>query len=142
MNENEKLLLKINQVLDESNFTDELKKEINLASLNLFKKKTKYINPDKIIEIVFNYLDVPIGHNPKKRQHNLVLARQLSYFFIKKYNKLSLIMIGKLFNQDHSTVIHSIKTIKNLLDTDKEVRYIFVSIEKYILEELNSCKYS
>jgi chromosomal replication initiation ATPase DnaA len=55
--------------------------------------------------------------------------------FYKKYTKMSLKSIGQEFRgekpgkvKDHTTVIHSIRTVKDLCDTDpmfsKEVKYI------------------
>lgn len=52
----------------------------------------------------------------KRRTHNLVHARQLCCYLIRKYTKVSKLVIGKVFfNRDHSTVIHSINVIESEL---------------------------
>ena len=64
------------------------------------------------------------------RKRNVVQARQLSMHFAKKYTKASLNVIGEQCGgKDHATVIHSLKTVANLLDTDKQFRAIADKIE-------------
>ena len=66
----------------------------------------------------------------KSRKRNIVQARQLSMYFSKKYTKAPLITIGEQCGgKDHATVIHSLKTVTNLLDTDKQFRAIADKIE-------------
>ncbi len=64
------------------------------------------------------------------RKRNVVQARQLSMYFAKKYTKASLNIIGEQCGgKDHATVIHSLKTVANLLDTDKQFREVADKIE-------------
>ena len=66
----------------------------------------------------------------KSRKRNIVQARQLSMYFSKKYTKAPLITIGEQCGgKDHATVIHSLKTVTNLLETDKQFRAIADKIE-------------
>lgn len=66
----------------------------------------------------------------KSRKRNIVQARQLSMYFSKKYTKAPLITIGEQCGgKDHATVIHALKTVANLLDTDKQFRAIADKIE-------------
>ena len=65
------------------------------------------------------------------RKRNVVQARQLSMYFAKKYTKASLVVIGeKCGKKDHATVIHALKTIDNLLETDKQFRAMTEKIEQ------------
>ena len=65
------------------------------------------------------------------RKRNVVQARQLSMYFAKKYTKASLVVIGeKCGKKDHATVIHALKTIDNLLETDKQFRAMAEKIEQ------------
>lgn len=65
------------------------------------------------------------------RKRNVVQARQLSMYFAKKYTKASLVVIGeKCGKKDHATVIHALKTIDNLLETDKQFRTMTEKIEQ------------
>lgn len=64
------------------------------------------------------------------RKRNVVQARQLSMYLAKKYTKLSLNVIGEQCSgKDHATVIHAIKAVKNLLDTDKQFKLVAEKIE-------------
>ncbi|MBQ7532652.1 MAG: chromosomal replication initiator protein DnaA [Bacteroidales bacterium] len=65
------------------------------------------------------------------RKRNVVQARQLSMYFAKKYTKASLNIIGEQCGgKDHATVIHSLKTVTNLLETDKQFRAVADKIEE------------
>ena len=65
------------------------------------------------------------------RKRNVVQARQLSMYFAKRYTKASLVVIGeKCGKKDHATVIHALKTIDNLLETDKQFRAMAEKIEQ------------
>jgi chromosomal replication initiation ATPase DnaA len=58
-----------------------------------------------------------------------VLPRQLCMSVLYLCHKWTLVATGNLFNRDHTTVIHSIQTVKNLIETDsnycEEVKYLF-----------------
>lgn len=80
-------------------------------------------------------LDREMVFEKKTRKREVVFARQLIMSFYKKYTKMSLKSIGQEFRgespgkvKDHTTVIHSIRLVKNLCETDpiifKEVKYI------------------
>jgi hypothetical protein len=66
------------------------------------------------------------------REQEIVFARQLIMFFAKKMKVGSLSYIGRKFDKDHATVIHSIKTINNYLDTDKYKRSLIISYAEKI----------
>ncbi len=55
----------------------------------------------------------------KSRKRELAVARQTAMKLIRERTKLSLTNIGKLFeNRDHSTVIHCLTAIQDLIDTN------------------------
>ena len=58
----------------------------------------------------------------KNRKREIVYARQLCMFFIKEKTSMYLTGIGKLFGKDHTTVIHAVQTIKDLVYSDPRVR--------------------
>jgi hypothetical protein len=62
-----------------------------------------------------------LDRSPKRRQRELVFCRQAIFFFMRKFTKDSLVMIGSHFGKDHATVIHSCRTIQNIMDTDRNV---------------------
>jgi hypothetical protein len=73
----------------------------------------------------------------KSRKREIVECRQKIMFFAWKYKrivKLSLQGIGDLAGgKDHSTVLHSVKTVNNLYDTDREYRGKIDNIENRLI---------
>lgn len=49
----------------------------------------------------------------------LVFARQLIFYFCYELNLGTYRYIGSMAGKDHATVLHSVKVIKNYIDTDK-----------------------
>jgi hypothetical protein len=66
------------------------------------------------------------------RGGEFVKARQLFVYFVKDNTKLSLMSIGRLINKDHTTVIHSVRTVENYLATDKQYVALYTEISKKI----------
>ena len=75
-----------------------------------------------------------------KRDQEIVFARQLVFYFLKKYTKYSLKKIGSFYNKDHATVLSSIAAVNNRIDTDKIVkrRYMEYDIKIYKLDNLKN----
>lgn len=92
------------------------------------------VSVDYIVNVVCGYQDIAIeDFYSKSKKRELVQARQLAMHFAKKYTKLSLAEIGKQCGgKDHATVIHALKTVTNLLETDKQFRTLATEIEKNI----------
>src|SRR6056297_1574673 len=78
---------------------------------------------NRIIDIVANYYNLTRDEMlEKSRNLYLVQARQITMYFLKKYTKLSSKKIAtELYLANHTTVLYGIKTIKNRIDTEKEV---------------------
>ena len=97
--------------------------------INEHLEKSKLSDKQKanlIIEHVADYYEMSVEQmqkNSKCRKRQYVKARQVATLIIKDRTKLTTSMIGMLFdNQDHSTVLHSIRTIKNQLSYDSKLR--------------------
>jgi len=65
---------------------------------------------------VYRYLNVQPDQPGRRRE--IVEARQFSMYYIKRYTKLSLVRIGRMFGKDHATVLHACRTIQNLIDVN------------------------
>ena len=66
----------------------------------------------------------------KSRIRSKVLARQIAMHFMKKMTRLSLKDIGQHFGgRDHTTVIHSIRLVRDLMDVDPALRQEILKIE-------------
>jgi chromosomal replication initiator protein len=95
---------------------------------------TQEVSVEYIVNVVCNNMNITTeDFYSKSKKREMVQARQLAMYFSKKYTKLSLAMIGQQCGgRDHATVIHALKTVSNLLDTDKKFRALASEIEKNI----------
>ena len=87
---------------------------------NFVKSSSKEITIDAIQKMVCEYFDVSYDKLLQKtRKREIVQARQITMFLSKAFTKNSLKTIGEHFGgRDHTTVIHSCQTVKDLMDTD------------------------
>ena len=112
------------------------KKEIDLeltkSVINKIVKNTKKkININYIQEIVSKFFSISIEQmKDKARKKEIVIARQVAMYFSKDFTNNSLKSIGFHFGgRDHSTVIHAVQSVNDMIDTD--------SIFKKNIKEIN-----
>ena len=105
------------------------KKEIDIELAkkvlrNFVKTSTKEITIDAIQKMVCDFFGVNYEKLLEKtRKREVVQARQISMYLSKTFTKNSLKTIGEHFGgRDHTTVIHSCQTVKDLMDTDAVFR--------------------
>ena len=81
---------------------------------------------------VCNYFAIPANKLfAKTRKRPIVEKRQLFHYLSKKYTKETLALIGEhRAHLDHATVLHSIKTVENLIDVDKSFKDSVNEIEE------------
>ena len=85
--------------------------------------KEDMTTPLLIIQVVFDYFDVPLFYQRvRNRERKIVLARQVSMYYIRQTTKMSYTEIGEKFALDHATIIHGIKAVNNFRDTDRQFR--------------------
>ncbi len=58
----------------------------------------------------------------KSRKKEIAFPRQISMYLARKYTKQPLADIGRAFNRDHSTVVHSVRVITEQIARDGSVR--------------------
>jgi chromosomal replication initiator protein len=112
------------------------KKEVDIETVKEILKDyldaAKESEPEKIIEIVaefFNLTKEDILN--EKRTKNVALARQIVMYFLRHYLNLPLKQIGKILGgKDHSTVIHGIEKIEELIEKDESFKENVVEIER------------
>lgn len=91
------------------------------------------ITPDKIIEAVCYHFGLTIKEvQGRCRVKEYVYARHIIFYLIRKNTKMSLKPAGELLNRDHTTVIHSIETLSNLMYTEPNVRAEVELIEEIV----------
>lgn len=67
----------------------------------------------------------------KTRKREVVQARQVAMYFAKELTNTSLKTIGSYFGgRDHSTVIHAVQTVNDLVDTQRDFRNQVEEIRK------------
>ena len=112
--------------------TTALAKEILKAYVQIYQKE---ITLDNIIDIVCSYLDIPLDRfNSTERTREIAQARQIAMFLAKRHTKAPLTQIGSAIGgRNHATVLHSCKTVQNMIDTDKSFRAQLEDIEKTLL---------
>lgn len=91
----------------------------------------KVITIESITKAVSAHYKIPLGDiRGKTRKKEVALARHISMFMIHKILKKTLEEIGEFFeNRDHSTVIHGIKKIQNLVKDDSKLSHTVYEIE-------------
>ncbi len=99
------------------------------------KCTNREITIDYIQKIVCDYFGIPVDlMKSKDRRREIVQVRQLSMYLAKKHTNASLSIIGlQCGNKDHTTVLHSCKTISNLLEMDNEFKKQIETLEKDII---------
>jgi len=87
-------------------------------------KQIARVTSEDIITFICHYKQIPaeeIIRQPKGKRE-VVHARQLCMYYIRQRTELSLNSIGERFGgRDHTTVIHAVRTIKDLLQVNDEV---------------------
>ncbi len=66
----------------------------------------------------------------KKRNYEIVYARQVAIYLVRKLLSLSLPDIGKRFQKDHTTILHSLSIMEKKLSSDAKLKTLISEIEK------------
>lgn len=114
-----------------------VKKEIDLE---LAKQIIKSIVNDYDTEVGIEFIQKAVSEyfnvaledlKAKTRKKEIVIARQVAMYFSKDYTNHSLKSIGYHFGgRDHSTVIHAVQAVNDMIDTDAKFRYAVDELKK------------
>ncbi|NOY86691.1 MAG: chromosomal replication initiator protein DnaA [Deltaproteobacteria bacterium] len=101
------------------NISMELTRE---ALKNFLDQKNKVITVEDIQKKVSVFYNVKISDlKAKKKNKTLILPRHTAMYLIRKLTDLSLPEIGRYFGgRDHTTVLHAIHKIHNIMETDSD----------------------
>jgi chromosomal replication initiator protein len=58
----------------------------------------------------------------RSRKKTIAFPRQVSMYLSRKYTEQGLAEIGKVFNRDHSTVLHSVRVITDAISRNGSIR--------------------
>ena len=111
--------------------TISLAKEILKGYISLYQKE---ITIENIIDSVCNYMNIDRERlNSSERTREVAIARQLAMYLAKQLTKIPLSAIGAAIgNRNHATVLHSCRTITNLIDTDQAFKLQVEELEKIV----------
>ena len=116
--------------------------KINTKSPNIYECKRilkdfindnkKSINVESIQNIVAVYFNLNVQEMlSPRRSRSLARPRQIAMYLAKKYTTNSLPDIGRKFSdRDHTTVIHAVKKIEELIQNDNEIKHSITEIKK------------
>lgn len=87
---------------------------------NIVDNIEREIDIEKIQKSVSAYFSVSIDDlKDKTRRKEVATARQVAMYLAKEFTDYSLKQIGQYFGgRDHSTVIHAVQSVQNLVDKD------------------------
>ncbi|UCS93466.1 chromosomal replication initiator protein DnaA [Echinicola marina] len=87
---------------------------------NIVKDIETEVGIDFIQKTVSDYYGIKLDDlKAKTRKKEIVVARQVAMYFSKEFTNHSLKSIGYHFGgRDHSTVIHAVQTVNDLIETD------------------------
>lgn len=80
---------------------------------------------ERVTRLVCQHLEVPFKELFKKnRKREVCLARHISMYIIRThYPTVTLVSLGNYFcGRDHTSVVHGVQVIKNLMWSDPELK--------------------
>ena len=100
---------------------------------NIVVDSEREVTVDSILDAVTNHFEVNMTDlKSKSRKRETVFPRQVAMYLMKEFTNLPLKSIGYHFGgRDHSTVIHAVQTISDMLETDKDVEKTMQKLYKY-----------
>lgn len=109
-------------------------------NLELAKQTLKNIVHDIESEVGIDYIQKSVGEyfqisvenlKAKTRKKEIVIARQVSMYLCKEYTNHSLKSIGYHFGgRDHSTVIHAVQSVSDMMDVDSKFNHSIEELKK------------
>ena len=110
---------------------------VTRAMQDILKRSSEYIpTPEAILEYISKYysLDESLIRG-QQRVREAVAARQIAMYLIRSMTNLSVVDIGKIFdNRDHSTVLYSIQQVEKKMKQDPS----YAEVVKEIKTNINS----
>ncbi len=99
--------------------------------------KIQYASEQKIIDAVCEFFAIsPEELMSKSRAQRIAIPRHYAIYLMRAKTELSTTEIGRIFKRDHSTILHSEKTINNLREVEPSTERIITDIMR-IVENLS-----
>jgi len=102
---------------------------------DFISSNNKLINVESIQNLVAAHFNLNIQEMlSPRRSRSLARPRQIAMYLAKQHTTNSLPDIGRKFsNRDHTTVIHAVKKIEELISKDNEIKQSVIEIKKRLL---------
>ena len=99
---------------------------------DFINRNNKSVNVESIQNLVASHFNINIQEMlSPRRSRALARPRQIAMYLVKQHTTNSLPDIGRKFsNRDHTTVIHAVKKIDELIKKDDEIRQSIIEIKK------------
>ena len=110
---------------------------VTRAMQDILKRSSEYIpTPEAILEYISKYYSLEESLiRGQQRVREAVVARQIAIYLIRSMTNMSVVDIGKLFdNRDHSTVLYSIQQVEKKMKQDPA----YAEVVKEIKTNINS----
>ncbi len=115
------------------------KREIDLALAKQVLKNIVHdidteISIDYLHKVVTEYFNISLESiKSKTRKREIVIARHVAMYLAKQYTNHSLQSIGDYCGgRDHSTVLHAIQTINNMLSTEHKFKLVLEELKRKV----------
>ena len=97
----------------------------------IVKIEQKVITCEAILQQVVAAFSIDMKSiNSKSRKREIVWARQAAMSLCKKYTTQSVSRIGQVVGgRDHATVLHALKNVEDLLETEAEFKQMYEQVE-------------
>ena len=117
------------------NTIEENKKQVLNVSGLFINYNNKSINIESIQNLVASHYKLSLEEMlSPRRSRSLARPRQIAMYLAKQYTTNSLPDIGRKFsNRDHTTVIHAVKKIDELIKKDNEIKQNVTEIKKKLI---------
>lgn len=98
-------------------------------------QRKKKINPLDLMRVVCEQMQIDLKDiKSTKRNYDIAYARQLCMFLLKDILKLQLVKIAKhVGRKDHTTVMHGINKIEQMVAQDKETEVLVTELRNKIM---------
>lgn len=104
------------------------------------------LTPSDIMDVVCEHYSVPLSNMYKKTRtrKGYLFPRQVCIYLIRRHTHMTLKSIGEYFQGDrptpldHTTIVHTVKLVKNLMDTDENIKNDLISLRIKLLNKCNS----
>lgn len=97
----------------------------------IVKIEAKVITCENVLSLVVQTFGIDMKSiNSKSRKKEIVQARQAAMHLCKKFTTQSVVRIGSIIGgRDHATVLHALKAVDDMLETDEQFKNKYKAIE-------------